>query len=41
VEQGTHEELLSMGGLYTEMHTRQQQNDHNNKNFSNLAVEKT
>ncbi len=41
VEEGTHEQLLSKGGLYTEMHIRQQLHDHNNKNSSNLAVEKT
>jgi ATP-binding cassette subfamily B multidrug efflux pump len=37
-EEGTHEELLSRGGIYSEMHARQQQND---KDPANLAVEKT
>ena len=40
-EEGTHENLLSRGGIYAEMHARQQQNDHNDKDPANLAVEKT
>jgi ATP-binding cassette subfamily B protein len=41
VEQGSHFELLAKGGVYAEMHAHQQQNDNNEKNSSNLAVEKT
>ena len=40
-EEGTHEELLSRGGIYSEMHARQLQNEHNDKDAPNLAVEKT
>ena len=40
-EEGTHEELLNRGGIYAEMHARQQQNEHNDKDAANLAVEKT
>ena len=40
-EEGTHDELLSKGGMYAEMHARQQQNEQNDKDPANLAVEKT
>ena len=40
-ESGTHDDLLSKGGIYAEMHARQLQNEHNDKDSSNLAVEKT
>jgi ATP-binding cassette subfamily B protein len=40
-EEGTHEELLSREGVYAEMHARQLQNEHNNKDGPNLAVDKT
>ena len=40
-EIGTHDDLLSKGGIYAEMHSRQQQNDYDDKDFPNLAVEKT
>jgi ATP-binding cassette subfamily B protein len=40
-EQGSHFELLARGGVYAEMHAHQQQSDNNEKNSSNLAVEKT
>ncbi len=41
VEEGTHSDLLSKGGIYAEMHARQLQNDHNDKDSANLAVGKT
>jgi ATP-binding cassette subfamily B protein len=40
-EEGTHEDLLSRGGIYAEMHARQLQNEHNDKDAANLAVDKT
>ena len=40
-EIGTHDDLLSKGGIYAEMHARQLQNEHNDKDLPNLAVEKT
>ena len=40
-ESGTHDDLLSKGGIYAEMHARQLQNEHNDKDSSNLAVDKT
>jgi ATP-binding cassette subfamily B protein len=40
-EEGTHESLLLKSGIYAEMYARQLQNDQNDKNSSNLAVEKT
>ena len=40
-ESGTHDDLLSKGGIYAEMHARQLQNEHNDKDSPNLAVEKT
>ena len=40
-ESGTYDDLLSKGGIYAEMHARQLQNEHNDKDSSNLAVEKT
>lgn len=41
VEEGTHGDLLAKGGVYAEMHARQLQNEHNDKDLPNLAVEKT
>jgi len=40
-ESGTHDDLLSKGGIYAEMHARQLKNEHNDKDSSNLAVDKT
>lgn len=40
-ETGTHEELLSKGGMYAEMYARQLQNERTDKESANLAVEKT
>jgi len=40
-EEGTHEELLKNKGTYYKMYQRQQQEDSDLLNGSNLAVEKT
>jgi ATP-binding cassette subfamily B protein len=40
-EAGTHEDLISKGGLYAQMYDQQQKEDVQNKNSANLAVEKT
>jgi ATP-binding cassette, subfamily B, multidrug efflux pump len=41
IEEGRHEELLQKKGAYYKMYQRQQQEDSNSVNGSNLAVEKT
>jgi ATP-binding cassette subfamily B multidrug efflux pump len=40
-EQGTHEELMAMGGIYQKMYFRQLREDHSAPDSANLAVDKT